>query len=331
MAKHTVYITQHGDKDDISVEAAVLGDDVDLRVIRSRDPVEIGRQAKDGDALLVWRTPIPDQALGQMERCQVIVRIGVGFDIVDVIAAREYGIPVCNVPDYGTNDVADHAMGLMLALRRGIPVFNDLVRAGNEGWAYSVAGPLCRLTGQTLGIVGFGRIGTGVALRAKAFGLRVLVYDPYVPAGQEKALGVERVQTLGELLGASDIVSLHTPLSPETRNLAGPGFFAQVKPGMVLVNTSRGGVLDIDALEAAMRDGRVALAGLDVLPTEPPSPVPSLIQAWRDEEPWIKDRLLVTPHAAFYNEQSYHEMRTKAALTVRDVLDGQPPRNCVNC
>ena len=331
MTNHTVYITQSGDKFDTSVETQVLGADVDLRVIASRDPDEIGRQAKDADAMLVWRTPITEAVLSRLARCKVIVRIGIGFDIIDIEAARAHGIPVCNVPDYGTNDVADHAMGLILALRRGLTIFNDAVRAGNEGWTYTMAGPLSRLTGQTLGIVGFGRIGTALALRAKAFGLHVMVYDPYAPPGQEKAIGVERTGDLHELLGSSDIVSLHTPLTEETRGMANASFFAAMKPGAIVINTARGGVLDMDALEVAMREGRVGAAGLDVWPTEPPSPVTSLMQAWRDGEPWIKDRLIATPHAAFYNLESYHEMRSKAAQTVRDVLDGLPPRNCVNC
>lgn len=331
MTNHIVYITQSGDKFDTSVESQILGADVDLRVVVTRDPHEIGQQAKDADAMLVWRTPLPEAALSQLERCKVIVRIGIGYDIVDVDAAHALGIPVCNVPDYGTDDVADHALGLILALRRGITIFNDAVRAGNDGWAYTTAGPLARLTGHTLGIVGFGRIGTAVALRAKAFGLRVKVYDPYAPPGQEKAIGVERTRELNELLAASDIVSIHTPLTDETRNLASTDFFAAMKPGAIVINTARGGVLDMDALEVAMREGKVGAAGLDVWPTEPPSPVTSLMQAWRDGEPWIKDRLIATPHAAFYNLESYHEMRSKAAQTVRDVLDGLPPRNCVNC
>lgn len=330
MAKHVVYITQHGDSDDISVEADTLGGDVDLRLLRTRDPAEIASIVRDADAMLVWRTPIPASVIEALTRCKAIVRCGVGFDIVDIHAARESGIPVCNVPDYGTDDVADHALSLILALRRGLPAFADLVRGGNEGWGYQVAGRLSRLTGQTLAVVGFGRIGTAVALRAKAFGMRVVVYDPYVPRGQEKAVGVERVWSLPDLLGQADVVSLHTPLTPETRKLADAAFFHALKPGALVVNTSRGGVLDVDALEAALRSGQVLAAGLDVLPTEPPNPEPVLLRAWRDGEEWIKHRLIVTPHAAFYNEESYHEMRVKAAETAREALDGLPPRNCVN-
>lgn len=331
MANHIVYITQGRDKLDTSVETQVLGPNVDLRVIASNDPYEIGKQAGDADAMLVWRTPIPAQALGEMKRCKVIVRIGIGYDIVDIDAARANGIPVCNVPDYGTDDVADHTMALILSLRRGLSIFSDSVRAGNDGWSYTAAGPLSRLTGQILGIVGFGRIGTAVAIRAKAFGLHVKFFDPYTPAGQEKAIGVERVHNLEELLQSSDIVSLHTPLTEETRLMANASFFAELKHGAIIINTSRGGVLDTEALEAAMRVGVVGAAGLDVWPTEPPAPVTSLMQAWRDGEEWVKNRLIATPHSAFYNTESYHEMRFKAAQTVRDVLSGMPPRNCVNC
>lgn len=330
MSNYTVSITQSADKFDTKVESEVLGPDVDLNVITARDPVEIGLQAKDSDAVLVWRTPIAKEAIDQMSKCKVIVRIGIGYDIVDIHAARDRGIPVCNVPDYGTNDVADHTLALMLNLRRGIGNFNDAVREGNSGWDYTVAGNLSRLTDQTLGIIGLGRIGTAVALRAKAFGMKVAFYDPYCSPGQEKAIGVVRKATVEDLLKDSDVVSIHTPLTDETRNFASHKFFSAIKHGAILINTARGGIVDIDALEIAMREGKISGAGLDVWPTEPPNPVTSLMQEWRDNADWIKGRLIATPHSAFYNAESYHEMRSKAAQTVRDVLDGYPARNCVN-
>lgn len=330
MSNYTVAITDSSKNFDTKVESAVLGSDVNLKVISTRDPIEIGAQAKDSDALLVWRTPIPKETINQMEKCRVIVRIGIGFDIVDIEAARARGIPVCNVPDYGTNDVADHALALMLNLRRGIHAFSDAVHKGNDGWDYKIAGDLARLTDQTLGIIGFGRIGTAVAIRAKAFGMKVAFYDPYCPPGQEKAIGVERKNSIEELLENSDVVSIHTPLTNETRNFVSRSFFSSIKHGAILINTARGGIVDIDALEIAMREGIISAAGLDVWPTEPPSPVTSLMQAWRDNEEWIKGRLIATPHSAFYNMESHTEMRSKAAQNVRDVLNGHSPKNCVN-
>ncbi|MBI2320748.1 MAG: hypothetical protein HYU88_01265 [Chloroflexi bacterium] len=176
------------------------------------------------DAVLAWHDlRYPAALLAKLRRCRVIVRIGVGYDNVDLEAAGRLGIAVCNVPDYGTADVADHAMALLLALARGVYAFSERVRAADDNWHWQAAGPLRRLAGSTLGIVGLGRIGTAVALRAKAFGMRVAFYDPYLPDGQDKALGVERCDALDELLGQADAVSIHTPLTDETRGMADGG------------------------------------------------------------------------------------------------------------
>jgi phosphoglycerate dehydrogenase-like enzyme len=186
------------------------------------------------------------------------------------------------------------------------------------------------LTGATLGIIGLGRIGTAVALRAKAFGMRVVAYDPYIPDGQEKALAVERAYELPDLLRQVDIISFHTPLTDETRHMADEAFFAQLKPDSIVVNTARGPIIKLDALETALRDNRVRAAGLDVVEMEPPDPAHPLIQAWRNREGWIAYRLVITPHAAFVCEEAYHELRLKAAMNVHRALEGAPLRNVVN-
>jgi len=181
-----------------------------------------------------------------------------------------------------------------------------------------------------LGIIGLGRIGTATALRAKAFGMRVVFYDPYIPDGQDKALGVTRCYELADLLAQADVVSIHTPLTSETRGMANAAFFSMLKPGAIFINTARGAIVDLDALTEALRSGQVGAAGLDVLPQEPPDPDHPLIRAWRARESWIAYRLIITPHAAFYCEEAYREMRMKAALEAKRVLAGQKPRNCVN-
>ena len=330
MATHLVYISPGHMDPAYEIERAGLGPDIELRVMSNPDGGDMdGAEAREADAIITWRTHINEAAIDRLERCRVIVRMGVGYDIVDVDAAKRRGIPVCNVPDYCTNEVADHTMALLLALSRGLMGYDEAVRSGNEAWKRPDARPLYRLTGQTLGIVGLGRIGTAVALRAKAFGMRVVFHDPYIPDGMDRALGLTRA-SLDELLAASDAVTLHTPLTDETRDLAGSDFFAKIKPGALVVNTSRGGVMDVGALEAALRDGRVAAAGLDVLPTEPPGPELGLIKAWRAGEAWVRGRLVLTPHAAFYSEESERDMWVQAAATARAVLDGRPPRNRVN-
>lgn len=329
MPIHVVYISPKHMDPTYAIERAGLGPEVELREWRATDPSALAEELQDADAVMTWRVRLDEAVISRLHRCRVIIRFGVGFDLVDIDAARWHGIPVCNVPDYCTNDVADHAMGLLLALNRAIPTFTENVRSGNEGWSWAGAGKLRRLTGSTLGIVGLGRIGKAVALRAKAFGLNVAFHDPYVPDGTERALGLTRL-SLDDLLGSADFLSLHTPLTEETRGMAGSDFFAKAKQGVTLINTSRGPVVDLDALESAMRKGHVGAAALDVLPVEPPDPAPGLIQAWRDEEAWVRGRLIVTPHAAFYNEESDRDMRVKATQTVRDVLDGLPVRNQVN-
>ena len=331
MPKHVVYISPGHMDPTYALEREGLGSDVDLRVMSNADRGYMdGNEAREADAIMTWRTHINAEAIERLERCKLIVRMGVGFDIVDVAAAATKGIPVSNVPDYCTNEVADHTIALLLTIVRGIPAYVDSVRTDTNRWEWSAAGHLNRIQGKTLGIVGLGRIGTAVALRAKAFGIDVAFYDPYARDGMERALGLRRVANRDDLLSQADFLSLHTPLTGETRGMVNADFLGKVKQGAFLVNTSRGGVLDANALEFALREGRIAAAALDVLPTEPPDPELPLINAWRDGEDWIKHRLIVTPHSAFYSEQGEVDMRVKATQTIREVLDGLAPRNVVN-
>ena len=313
-----------------TLEKQGLGPDVDLRVMQNPDRGYMdGADAREADAIMTWRTRIDARAIDQLERCKLIVRLGVGYDFVDVEAAARKGIPVANVPDYCTNEVADHTLALLLGITRGLPAYVDSVKLETDRWEWSAAGHLFRMTGKTLGIIGLGRIGTAVALRAKAFGIDVAFNDPYARDGMERSLGLRRLE-LDDLLAQADFVTLHTPLTEETRGLVNADFLAKLKHGAYLVNTSRGGVLNVNALEIALREGRVAAAALDVMPTEPPDPELALMKAWRLGEEWIKHRLIVTPHSAFYSEEGEVDMRVKATATVREVLDGLPARNVVN-
>ena len=329
MPRRVVRISPNHMDPEYAIERQELGGDIDLIPWSAEGGEALGEELQDADAVMTWRVPITRAVVERLQACRLIIRIGVGFDIVDLDAASERGIPVCNVPDYCTDEVADHTIGLLLAIARGIVRYNDNMRAGNERWGWSGAAPLYRLAGKRLGVIGLGRIGTAVARRAAALGLQVAFHDPYVPDGTDKALGLRRLE-LPQLLAESDIVTFHTPLTAETRGMANTEFFASLKPGATVLNTSRGAVIDVDALEAAMREGTVAAAGLDVLPVEPPSPEPGLIRAWRAGEEWVRERLVYTPHSAFYSEESELEMRAKAARTVRDALEGGGVRNRVN-
>jgi phosphoglycerate dehydrogenase-like enzyme len=289
-------------------------------------PADLWRRA---DAVMGRRHFTYDAGLMEtLARCKLIIRMGVGFDNIDIQRAGELGIAVSNVPDYCTTDVADHAVGLMLGFARGILDLSALVR--KKQWRWEQTSTLRRLAGSTLGIIGLGRIGTAVAMRARGLEMKVLFYDPYLREGIDKSLGLGRCYELKELLAGSDVLSMHVPLTDETRDMADEEFFSAMKPGALFINTARGKIMDVSALYNALRSGRLSAAGLDVWPVEPPPENDPLIQAWRAGEPWIRGRFTLTPHAAFFCRDSWKELRTKAAQEVKRVLQGEKPRACVN-
>jgi len=283
----------------------------------------------NADAVMGWHTLRYDSGLiGKLNNCKLIIRIGVGFDNVDLKSAGELGIAVSNVPDYGTTDVADHAIALLLGFFRGIYAYADSVI--NNQWDWHNAGTLRRLCGSTLGIIGLGRIGTATAMRAKGLGMKVVFYDPYLVEGVDKSLGIGRCYELKELLSQSDAVSLHTPLTDETKGMANGDFFKAMKKGSIFINTARGQIVDPNALYDALKNGHLTAAGVDVWPTEPPPDSDPLIKDWRAGEPWIKNRFIHTPHCAFYCQEAWEELRVKGAMEVKRVLKGERPRACVN-
>ena len=288
--------------------------------------------AAAADGLMVFRSWVTARDLDRMPRLRALVRMGVGYDRVDRAACAARGVVVCNVPDYGTMEVADHALALTLALRRGIALHHDAQRRATPAGWLEIESPLVRrLSVQTFGIVGLGRIGTAAALRAKAFGFRVVFFDPALPNGVDRALGIERARTLDELLARSDVLSLHVPLTPATRGLIGAAELARLPDGAILVNTARGPVVDLDAVAAALRSGRLAGAGLDVLPQEPPdqSP-PALLAAYRAREAWLEGRLIVTPHIAFHTPEAWADIRRKGAETMAAALFSNQPQNLID-
>lgn len=294
-----------------------------------RVPAELWRGC---DAVLVWhRMKLTNGVIERLERCRQIVRVGVGFDNVDVDACNRRGIPVCNVPNYGTTDVADHAVGMLLNLTRGLQIYQSRLRAdAKEAFLAWEAPVVRRLRGETFGAIGMGRIGTAIARRMRAFDMNVVFYDPYLPEGQDLALGFRRVRSLHELLEQSDVVSVHVPLSAKTRNLIGHAEVEAMREGSVLLNIARGGLVDLDAVEHGLRSGRISAAGLDVLPQEPPVDTHPLLSAWTNDEEWLRGRLVVTPHIAFYSPSAYRDMRTFSVEILRDYLLHGRLRNNVN-
>jgi phosphoglycerate dehydrogenase-like enzyme len=317
---------------DDGLEAGIFGPEVrimrrQVKTLADLDPSDCA----EVDGLMIMRYAVTPDDIARFPRLRAIVRMGVGYDKIARPAAAARNILVCNVPDYGTTEVADHAIALVLALRRGVVLYHERQRQDPPAPWGPVKGELIRRFGaQTFGIVGLGRIGTAVALRARAFGFRVMFYDPHLPNGAELALGIGRASTLEDLLRATDILSVHTPLTPETRGMLGHAQLSLLRRGAVVVNTARGPIVDLDALLDLLRDGHIAAAGLDVLPVEPPiEPVPELLRAYRAREPWLDGRLVVTPHAAWFTPESEHDTRVKSAETMRAALVTNRPQNVI--
>jgi C-terminal binding protein len=316
---------------DTSVEREVFGPDMRILVRAPRTLAELSdTECADVDGLMLFRLWASAADLAKFPKLRAVVRMGVGYDRIDRAAAAARGVLVCNVPDYGTMEIADHALALTLALRRGIILHHEAQRHDPPAAWSPITSPLVRrLTGQVFGVVGLGRIGTAAALRAKAFGFSVVFYDPYRPNGTELALGIERERTLQALLRRADVLSVHAPLTPETRGMIGAAELALLPEGAVLINTARGPIVDIDAVEAALRGGRLAGAGLDVIPVEPPvEPVPSLLRAYRAREVWLEGRLVITPHSAYHSPQAWDDIRRKSAETMAAAL-GNRPQNVI--
>jgi len=301
-----------------SAEQVLAGFDATVRKAPEPTPEAILEAAAGADAVMVTYAKLPREVIERLDRCRIIARMGIGLDNIDVDAATEAGIVVANVPDYCVDEVSDHALALLLTLARAIPRANQLVR--NGGWAVGELGTLHRLQGRVLGLTGFGRIGRTIAHKAQAFGLQVIAFDPYLPAEVAAEAGVELVD-FDTLLARSDFISVHTPLTPETRHLFGAVTFDRMKPGAILINTSRGGLVDEEALAEALDTGKLGGAALDVLGSEPPAPNSALLR---------REDVILTPHMAYYSEESTAELQRKAAEEVVRVLQGNPPRCPVN-
>lgn len=317
--------------DGLEPERQILGDMADVTALDAHSESELVGRIEQADAIMLYHNlAISRATIERLERCKLIVRCGVGFDNVDHAFARTRGIAVANVPDYGTEEVADSAIGMMLAMTRGINFYNVRMREQPDPWMYSTAGKLYRLRGRTFGIVGLGRIGTATAIRAKAAGMNVIFYDPYKQDGYDKALGVRRVESMDELLRESFVLSMHCPNTPETKNMIDAKAIAKMPHGSYLVNTARGAVVDVTAIPDALASGKLAGAAIDVLIDEPPNPNNPLLAAWRDPNHPAYTRLIVNPHSAFYAEEGLMDMRVKGSQACRNILSGVPLRNVIN-
>jgi D-3-phosphoglycerate dehydrogenase len=289
----------------------------EFRTARCRTEEEVAAVCKDADGLIVTYAKVGRTALAAMPRLRIIVRTGVGYDTLDVPAASERKVMVANVPDYCVGEVADHTMALLLSWWRRIGELDHQVRT--KGWGLPVK-PVLRLEGRTIGLLGLGRMGQAVAVRARGFGLCLLAWDPYVPQAVFASLGVQPA-SLEDLCRASDILTIHSPLTRETQGIISDKTLRLMKPTAVVVNTARGGLVNTDDLVVAIREGRIAGAALDVVEMEPlplDHPIRSL------------PRVLLTPHAAWYSESSEPELRRRAARIVVQALRGERPATLLN-
>jgi phosphoglycerate dehydrogenase-like enzyme len=301
------------------VEAKVIGKIAEVKYYLADTEDDFTPDILNSDAIILWQnTIVTEKTIAKMTNCRVFVRNGVGFDSVDINAAARAGIPVCNVPDYGTEEVADHAIALTLALTRQLFPLND--EAKRLGWKLVAKDKLRRTSTLAFGVVGLGRIGIATALRAKALGFQVIFYDPYLPSGTEKAVGITRINSLAKLLKQSDVVSIHCPLNEETHHLVTEKELALMKSSAYLVNTARGGIIKKKDVLSALRKGGIAGAGLDVIEDEP----------LKTKAEARTPNLIVTCHSAFCSREGMIEMRTTSARIAKQAIQGKPLNNVIN-
>jgi D-3-phosphoglycerate dehydrogenase len=315
---YTVVITDHVFSS-LAIEQDLLGAiGATVVLLQTTSESALMDAVADTDALLVCYAPITARVIDRLRRCRVIARYGIGVDNVDLNAAAAKGIAVTNVPDYCIDEVSDHALALLLACARRVPLLAGRVRDGR--WEAKDAVPIHRLRGQVLGLVGFGRIPRRLAEKARPLGVEVIAFDPYVGAEEMRRDGARKVD-LAALLAESDFVSVHAPLVEQTRGLIGEAQLRAMKRTAYLINTARGPLVVESALVRALQDGWIAGAALDVMEHEPPAPDAPLRSL---------PNALLTPHVAFYSEESVQELQRKAVDEVVRALSGQPPRSPVN-
>ncbi len=312
-----VYIT---DKiSDPYIEKEILGDELS-------DTLH-----EDIEVLLVWHKKITKEFIDKLPKLKAMVRYGVGYDVFDTQYTKEKEIFASNTPDYGTDEVSDTAIAMIMNIARGITRYDYLCRDYKDNsWQANTLKNIKRNSDYKLGVIGAGRIGGSVILKANALRFQTYFYDPYLSSGTEKMLGAKRVESLDELLKTCDIISINCPLNDETNAMIDENFISKMKKGASLVNTARGAIVkDLDVFYKALKTEHLNCVSLDVLPSEPPKNG-LMISAWKAKENWLDGRFIINPHSAFYSDKAYFEMRQKAALNVKRVLDGKKPINIVN-
>ncbi len=311
-----IYITDC-DHESMDIEKKTFTKEgVDFEILNVTQPEDIIRACHDADALILQYATISDNVLISLKNLKGVVRYGVGVNTIDIESATKNNVAVCNVPDYGTNEVADHALALIMALARKLPLL--IKDTKSNIWAYEKAIPIYRLQEQTAGIIGLGRIGLSLAKKLHGIGLKVIGFDPL--AKKEQLPDYIDFVSLDELLAHSDIISLNLPLTKSTENLIDSKEFSKMKSNCYLVNTARGGIVNEEALYQALLNHTIAGAALDVFKQEPPT----------DRKLFSLDNFIATPHAAWYSEQSQQDLKRKAAEEAIRLAKGEKPLYCLN-
>jgi D-3-phosphoglycerate dehydrogenase len=304
-------------------ELAGRGVEFQTHQLKFAPSTDVIAATRDADLVIVNMVPITTEVISQWEKCRLVIRHGVGYDNVDVKALRKAGIPLCYVPDYCAEEVAEQAIALLFACGRKLVASRRVLDCSSArgSWDFADVVPMFLMAGQTLGIIGCGRIGSLVYHKLKSFGFKFLICDPYLSGEQKRELGIEVVNQETVFRNA-DYVSIHTPLTAETRHLVNARTLAMMKPTAYLVNTARGPMVDVQALAEALRNGVIAGAGIDVYEVEPPRP---------DFPLFGLPNVILTPHLSWYSENSGRRIRELIVVEIDRFLAGQPPRYIAQC
>jgi C-terminal binding protein len=301
--------------DDPQIEKSILGDYLSDRL------------SPKTEILINWNERITSSYLDQVTQLKAVIRCGVGYDHIDIQECKQRNIVVCNDPDYCTEEVSNTAVAMILNGTRKISQYNEICRTAINKWQDNVQTDVIRDSDLTIGIIGLGRIGKSTLKKCQILGFKTIFYDPYVAKNIEQELKITRKKHLHDLIKSSDIISLHCPLTEETRGMVDQEFISLMRPHSMLVNTARGKLIkDLGVIESSLHNGNLSFVGLDVLPSEPPEKH-SLIDAWIKGEEWLAGRLIINPHASFYSQQSVLEVRKKAAQNALGIIHGEQPRN----
>lgn len=314
--KKNVFITDYIESPDIEFD--VLGNYLSNNL------------SKEIEYIIVWHQKVDKNFIDNLPNLKGIVRYGVGYDQIDIDYCRKRNIVVCNTPDYGTDEVSDTALAMIMNITRGISRYDYFSRSYFDTWQENTIKSIKRNNEIKLGVIGAGRIGGSLILKANALRFQTFFYDPYVVRGHEKMLNSTRLESLKEMLNECDIISINCPLKSETEGLVNDEFISNMKDGASLVNTARGGIIsNVDVFYKALKEDKLSNVSLDVLPEEPPKKS-LLLDAWRGKAPWLDGRFIINPHTAYYSDKSFFEMRFKAASNILRMIQGKSPYNRVD-